>query len=196
MASHRMSWVPGAHVRFGDLDFIVTVGGELALAHAAIQSLPSIGFNYRRLERQPGVSLGPRPSREDPRRLTLSSEHSARSAQTAFSFGLRNAATTVSYLVAQRTIPSPTNNEFVGMIESITESLHGLLVEEPGSDSGSNSSRGSHHPSHECLMMGTPEGHVKSISIEEATSRRNRRGDSGPTLRRGGAAESPKVEDR
>ena len=59
MASHAISWVPGAHVCFGDLDFIVMVGGELALAHATIQSLPSIGFNYGWLERQPGVSLGP-----------------------------------------------------------------------------------------------------------------------------------------
>ena len=51
MASHAISWVLGTHMRFGDLDFIVTVGGELALAHVAIQSLPSIGFNYMRLER-------------------------------------------------------------------------------------------------------------------------------------------------
>ena len=49
MASHDISWVPGAHVRFGDLDFIITVGGELALAHAAIQPLPSIGLDYGRL---------------------------------------------------------------------------------------------------------------------------------------------------
>ena len=59
MASHAINWVPGAHVRFGDLDFIVTVGGELALAHATIQPLPSIGLNHERLERQLGVSLGP-----------------------------------------------------------------------------------------------------------------------------------------
>ena len=62
-------------------------------------------------------------------------------------FGLRNAAATVSHLVAQRTIPSPANNEFVGMIESDTESLHVLLAEGPGSDSGSDSGRGSHHSS-------------------------------------------------
>ena len=147
MASHAISWVPGAHVHFSDLDFIVTVGGELTLAHAAVQSLPSIGFTYGRLEHQPGVSLGPQPSREDPRHLTLSPEHSAWSAPMAFSFGLRNAAATVSHLVAQRTIPSHANNEFVGMIESMMESLHGLLTEGPGSDSGSDSSRGSHHPS-------------------------------------------------
>ena len=67
MASHTISWVLGAHVRFGDLDFIVTVGGELVLAHLAIQSLPSIGSGYQRLECQPGVSLGPQPSREAPR---------------------------------------------------------------------------------------------------------------------------------
>ena len=45
MASHGISWVPGAHVRFRDLDFIITVGGELALAHAAIKPLPSIGLD-------------------------------------------------------------------------------------------------------------------------------------------------------
>ena len=81
------------------------------------------------------------------RYLNLSPEHSARSAPKALPFSLRNAASTVSHLVAQRTISSPVNNKFMGMIESITESFHGLLVEEPGSDSGSDSSRGSHHPS-------------------------------------------------
>ena len=98
MASHDISWVPGVHIHFGDLDFIITVGGELALAHAAIQPLPSIGLHtvdevveelqqhalgartpknnwlldYERLERQLGISLGPQPSREDLRRLTFS----------------------------------------------------------------------------------------------------------------------------
>ena len=51
MANHAISWVPGAHVLFGDLDFIVMVGGELALAHLTIQSIPSIGSGYRRFER-------------------------------------------------------------------------------------------------------------------------------------------------
>ena len=32
MASHGISWVPDAHVRFGDLDFIVTAEGELVWA--------------------------------------------------------------------------------------------------------------------------------------------------------------------
>ena len=59
MANHTISWVSGAHVHFGDLDFIVTVRGELAFAHVAIQSLPSIDFNYEKLERQPDISLGP-----------------------------------------------------------------------------------------------------------------------------------------
>ena len=87
----------------------------------------------------------------------------------ALPFGLRNATTTVSHLVAQRTIPSLMNNEFMGMIESIMESLNGLLVEELGSNSGFDSSRGSHHPSRECFMAGTPEGHIESIPAEEAT---------------------------
>ena len=65
----------------------------------------------------------------------------------AFLFGLCNATAIASHLVAQRAIPSATNNKFVGMIESIIESLHGLLTEGPRSDSGSDSGRGSHHPS-------------------------------------------------
>jgi len=35
--------------------------------------------------------------------------------------------------------------------------------------SGSNSSRGSHHPSHECFMTGTPKRHVESIHEGDAT---------------------------
>ena len=90
MASHDLSWVLGAHVRFGDLDFIVTAEGELAMDLAAIRPLHStgldaiaealeelrlhapdayapgsdqlLGFDYGRLERQLGVFLGPRPS--------------------------------------------------------------------------------------------------------------------------------------
>ena len=50
MVTHGISWVLGTHVHFGDLDFIITVGGELALAHVAIQPLPSIDLNYGRLE--------------------------------------------------------------------------------------------------------------------------------------------------
>ena len=51
MANHNISWVLGAHVHFGNLDFIITVGGELVRAYTAIQSLPSIGLNHERLGR-------------------------------------------------------------------------------------------------------------------------------------------------
>ena len=46
-------------MHFDDLDFIVTVGAELALAHTTLQPLSSINLNYGRLERQLGVSLEP-----------------------------------------------------------------------------------------------------------------------------------------
>ena len=62
------------------------------------------------------------------------------------------------------------NNEFMGVIEHVTESLHDLLTEEPESPSSSDSSRGRHHPSRECFMIGTPEGHVESIHEEEDTA--------------------------
>ena len=99
MASHNLGWVPGTHVHFGDLDFIVMTEGELAMAPAAVRPLHSVGldaiaealeelqlhaleararrsdhlldFDYGRLERQLGAFLGPRPSWEDLRRLTF-----------------------------------------------------------------------------------------------------------------------------
>ena len=71
--------------------------------------------------------------------------------------------------MAQHTPPSLANDEFVGMTEYVTKSFHDLLIGELESPSGSVSSRGSHHPSHECFMIGTPKGHVERIHEEEAT---------------------------
>ena len=45
MANHGVSWVLGAHVRFGNLDFIVTIEGELAQVPAAVQPLHSAGHD-------------------------------------------------------------------------------------------------------------------------------------------------------
>ena len=61
------------------------------------------------------------------------------------------------------------NDEFVGMTEYVVESFHDLLAGESGSLSDSDSSGGSHHPSRECFIAGTPEGRVESIHEGEAT---------------------------
>ena len=45
MAIHGVSWVLGAHVCFGDLDFIVTTEGELAMDPAAVRPLHSAGLD-------------------------------------------------------------------------------------------------------------------------------------------------------
>ena len=45
MSSHGVSWVPGVHVLFGNLDFIVTTEGELAQVPAAVQPLHSAGLD-------------------------------------------------------------------------------------------------------------------------------------------------------
>ena len=45
MASHSVSWVPGTHVRFGNLDFIVMMEGELAQVPTAIEPLHSTGLD-------------------------------------------------------------------------------------------------------------------------------------------------------
>ena len=71
--------------------------------------------------------------------------------------------------MAQHVPPFPVNDEFVGMTEYVMESFHDLLTEELESPSSFDSSRGSHHPSCECFMVGTLEGHVESIHEEEAT---------------------------
>ena len=45
MAIHGVSWVPGAHVRFRNLDFIITMEGGLVQAPAAVQPLHFIGLD-------------------------------------------------------------------------------------------------------------------------------------------------------
>ena len=116
----------------------------------------------------------------------LSLEYLIRSALTALPSGLRNTAKTVGHLVAQRTPPSPTNDEFMGMTEYVAESFHDLLVGESESLSNSDSSRGNHHPSHECFMAGTLEGYIESIHEGEATPMNDLNdeveGDAGPHL--------------
>ena len=66
-------------------------------------------------------------------------------------------------------VQPPTNSEFIGVIEHDLETLYGLLVEELESSSSSDSSNGSHHPSRECFMTQTLEGHVQNIYGEETT---------------------------
>ena len=160
-------------MRFGDLDFIITLGGELALTHSAGPSPPSINLSRLRLEGLLGNSRGVPSSKEASHNATLCPEGSVRSAPTAFLFGLRNATATAGRLLALRMVQSPTDIEFVGAIEQDTETLYELLNEEPGSFSSSDSSRGSHHPSWECFMTQTPEGHVESASREEVTPTNN-----------------------
>ena len=184
-------------MRFGSLDFIIMVGGELVWAQTAIQSLPSIVLDHKRLGSQLGVSLGPQQSRKNQRRLApssdndvarpsgkshLSLERHVRSALTAFPYGLRNAVATACHLMALRMVQTPTNSKFMGVIEHDAESLHKLLIEEPESSSSSGSSMGSHHPSQECFMVDTSEGHVESVSEGDATPTAN------PDMRDGGKA--------
>ena len=45
MAKHDISWALGAHVRFGDLDFIIMMEGELAMAPATIRPLHSANLD-------------------------------------------------------------------------------------------------------------------------------------------------------
>ena len=152
MATHAITWAPGAHMRFGDLDFIITLGGELALTHSAAPSPPSINLSRLRLRGPPGDSRGVPSPKEASHNATMCPEGSVWSVPTAFPFGHRNVAATAGLLLALRMVQPPTDIEFVGAIERDTETLYELLDEEPVSLSSSDSSRGSHHPSRECFM--------------------------------------------
>ena len=45
MTSRNISWVPGVHVRFGNLDFVVMMEGELVRPPIAAQPLHFTGLN-------------------------------------------------------------------------------------------------------------------------------------------------------
>ena len=104
MATHVITWVPGAHVRFSNLDFIVTLGGELALTHSAAPSPPSINLSRLRLEGPPGNTRGVRSPKEAPHNATMCPKGSIWSAPTAFPFGLRNTAATAGHLLTLRMV--------------------------------------------------------------------------------------------
>ena len=88
-----------------------------------------------------------------------------------FPFGMGNAAQCTHRHELQRGPSHPEESELVGMVEFIADSDDDLLTEDSllGSDSGSCT--GSHHPSLECFMIGTPEGYVEEA---EDTSRHSR----------------------
>ena len=125
MANHNVSWVLGAHVCFGSLDFILTVEGKLERAHTTIQSHPSTVLDQKRSGCQLGISLGPQQSRENQRRLALSNdddmarpsreghlslERHVWSVLMAFLFGLCNTVATACHLVALRMVQPPTDS--------------------------------------------------------------------------------------
>ena len=57
--------------------------------------------------------------------------------------------------------PSPTDDEFMDMMDYVVESLHDLLVGDSDMVSNSDFSRRSHHPLRECFMAGTPTNILK-----------------------------------
>ena len=151
-------------LHFAGLDAIAEALEELqlhALEARAFGSDQLLDFDYGRLERQLSAFLSPRPSWEDLRHLTfsfanvtvqhavgepLSPEYLIQSAPIALPSSVRNTAETVGHPVAQRTPPSPANDEFVGMTEYVAESFHDLHGGESKSPFNSNSSMGAITP--------------------------------------------------
>jgi hypothetical protein len=65
----------------------------------------------------------------------------------------------------------PMNDEFVGMANYFVESICDLLASDSGLISSFISNEGSHHPSWECFMVETSDGHVSSASNSGETPR-------------------------
>jgi hypothetical protein len=59
----------------------------------------------------------------------------------------------------------------MGITYYFVESIHDLLASDSKSISASVSSEGSHHPSQECFMAETSDGHVSSASDSGETPR-------------------------
>jgi hypothetical protein len=97
----------------------------------------------------------------------LSPEILGRGIPMRFPFGLHNAAEDAHHLAAAPLGSSPTDGEFVGMMDYISESFHDLLAGESKAIYNSGSSEGSHHPSRECFMADVPKRYVEDVHSGE-----------------------------
>jgi hypothetical protein len=150
MANHAGGWALGALVRFGILDFIVTMEEGLEQIHVPTRPIRASVLNsiiedfgglqlHAPKDRNPGDSPPLDFDYED-LHLTLSSlanitaqlfggeplslEISARGIPTRFPFGLRNGARDAHRLTAAFFGSTPMDGKFVGMMDYISESFH------------------------------------------------------------------------
>ena len=131
------------------------------------------GFDSARLGCQLQLLLGPRSTQEDlccvvfvftnvvtqlAEGEPLSPNIMTECTMMAYPFGLKNATVHASHHAASRNAMHPTNDEFVGMADYVSESVFDLMAERSTLGSSSYSSGESHHPSQECYMADTPGG--------------------------------------
>jgi hypothetical protein len=91
-----------------------------------------------------------------------------------FPYGLHNTAQVIECHVAWLSSLPPASDEFVGMADFFMELIHDPLASDSESISGFASSEGSHHPSRECFMVETSEGHISSASHSNKTPKKPR----------------------
>jgi hypothetical protein len=89
-----------------------------------------------------------------------------------FPYGLHNTAQVIECHVAWLSSLPPASDEFVGMADFFMELIHDPLASDSESISGFASSEGSHHPSRECFMVETSEGHISSASHSNKTPKK------------------------
>ena len=139
MSFTTVSWLPGTTVCFGTHRFVVVTNGDLEWVRTAPSQPPPPVADIASAAGPSSTELGGSPPR--------------------LPFGLRSAAQTFGRLPLN--VLAPPSDELVGMLDYDHESLYDVLnvqVNDSPSDSGS------HHPSQECFMADTPEGHVQSGS--------------------------------
>ena len=139
MALTTVSWLPGTTVCFGTHHFVVITDGDLEWVRPAPSQPPPPVTDIASVAGPSTTELGGSLPR--------------------LPFGLQNATQTFERLSLN--VLAPPSDELVGMLDYDHESLYDVLnvqVNDSSSDSGS------HHPSQECFMADTLEGHVHSAS--------------------------------
>jgi len=139
-----------------------------------------------RLECQLQAFLGRQPAQDDLRCTVyllanvaaqlaggnpISSDAMLDHATKSFPFGMENATQCMHRHMVQHGPTHPNDSELVGMVELVADSDDDLLAEDSLLGSDTRSCTGSHHPSLECFVTGTPEGYVEDAEDSSRHSR-------------------------
>jgi len=169
---------PQQQPRTDDVDAVIESLGELrldALENRTPEQPQSTETDAEQLVSSSFAYAGPNPSWQDLQTFTLCfanvalqlfggeplspERHDEGSTSRLRPLSLHNALQTLDSLAVGVRMPTLDDIEFVGMADHVENSINNIFSDsEIYSESGS--SEGSHHPSRECFMAGTPDGNI------------------------------------